>query len=119
MDSRAADAEANAGDRNNLVLAKPNVIINDIRLRGLAVAGSDAAGRKSRHNHAQTARNFRRSLRNAAAGARLIQTEGLDSQSTADLAAALADALEELHRLQRRLDRRIRRDQGRREGLAS
>ena len=42
MDSRAADAEANAGDRNNLVLAKPNVIINDIRLRGLAVAGSDA-----------------------------------------------------------------------------
>ena len=26
----------------NLVLAKPNVIINDIRLRGLAVAGSDA-----------------------------------------------------------------------------
>ena len=63
-----------------LVLAKPNVIINDIRLRGLAVAGSDAAGRKSPHNHSQTARNLRRSLRNAAAGARLIQTDGLDSQ---------------------------------------
>ena len=104
-----ADADANAGDRNYLVLAKPNVIMNDIRLRGLAVAGSDAAGRKSPHNHAQTARNLRRSLRNAAAGARLIQAEGLDSKSAADVAASLADALEELHRLQRSLDRRIRR----------
>jgi hypothetical protein len=28
------DAVANAGDRNYLVLAKPNVIMNDIRLRG-------------------------------------------------------------------------------------
>jgi hypothetical protein len=97
------------------VLAKPNVIMNDIRLRGLAVAGSDAAGRKSPHNHAQTARNLRRSLRNAAAGARLIQVEGLDSKSAADVAACLADALEELHRLQRSLDRRIRRDQARSE----
>ena len=112
-----ADADANAGDRNHLVLAKPNVIMNDIRLRGLAVAGSDAAGRKSPHNHAQTARNLKRSLRNAAAGARLIQAEGLDSKSAADVAASLADALEELHRLQRILDRRIRRDQGVREGL--
>ena len=33
-----AEAEANAGDRSYLVLAKPNVIMNDIRLRGLAVA---------------------------------------------------------------------------------
>ena len=114
-----ADADANAGDRNYLVLAKPNVIMNDIRLRGLGVAGSDAAGRKSPHNHAQTARNLRRSLRNAAAGARLIQAEGLDSQSAADVAASLADALEELHRLQRRLDRRIRRDQGRSEKPAA
>jgi hypothetical protein len=99
--------------RKYLVLAKPNVIINDIRLRGLAPAGSDAARRKSPHNHAQTARNFRRSLRNAAAGARLIQAEGLDSRSAADVAASLADALEELRRLERSLDRRIRRDQGR------
>ena len=30
-----ADADANAGDRSYLVLAKPNVIMNDIRLRGL------------------------------------------------------------------------------------
>jgi hypothetical protein len=111
-----ADGNDNAGDRNHLVLAKPNVIMNDIRLRGLAVIGSEAAGRKSPHNHAQTARNLERSLRNAAAGARLIQAEGLDSKSTADLAASLGDALEELHRLQRSLDRRIRRDQGRREG---
>jgi hypothetical protein len=99
------------GDRTYLVLAKPNVIMNDIRLRGLAVAGSDAAGRKGPDNHAQTARNLRLSLRNAAAGARLIQSEGLDSKSAADLATSLADALEELHRLQRRLNRRIRRDQ--------
>jgi hypothetical protein len=42
-----ADMNANAGDRNYLVLAKPNVIMNDTRLRGLAVAGSRAAGRKS------------------------------------------------------------------------
>jgi hypothetical protein len=76
-----ADAGANAGDRSYLVLAKPNVIMNDIRLRGLEVAGSDAAGRKSPHNHTQTARNLKRSLRNAAAGARLIQAEGLDSKS--------------------------------------
>jgi hypothetical protein len=36
-------ADDDAGVRNYLVLAKPNVIMNDIRLRGLAVAGSDAA----------------------------------------------------------------------------
>jgi Homeodomain-like domain len=106
-----ADADDNAGDRTYLVLAKPNMIMNDIRLRGLAVTGSDAGGRKRPHNHAQTARNLGRSLRNAAAGARLIQAEGLDSKSAADVAASLADALEELHRLQRSLDRRIRRDQ--------
>ena len=52
------EVDADAGDRNYLVLSKPNVIINDIRLRGLAVAGSDAAGRKTVHNHAQTARNY-------------------------------------------------------------
>jgi hypothetical protein len=101
------------------VLAKPNVITNDIRLRGLGVAGSGAAGRKSPANHAQAARNLRRSLRNAAAGARLIEAEGLDSKSAADVAASLADALVELRRLERRLDRRIRRDQGAREGPTS
>jgi hypothetical protein len=41
------NADANAEDRTYLVLGKPNVIMNDIRVRGLAVAGSDAAGRKS------------------------------------------------------------------------
>jgi hypothetical protein len=106
-----ADADADAADRTYLVLAKPNVIMNDIRLRGLAVAGTDAAGRKSPPNHAQTARNLRRSLRNAAAGARLIQADGLDSESAADVAASLADALDELYRLKRSLDRRIGRDQ--------
>jgi hypothetical protein len=34
---RRADADADAGDRNYLVLAKPNVIMNDLRLRGLAL----------------------------------------------------------------------------------
>jgi hypothetical protein len=93
------------------MLAKPNVIMNDIRVRGLAVAGNDTAGRKSTHNHAQTARNLKRSLRNAAAGAaRLIQPEGLDNQSAADIADAHANALIELRRLERRLHRRIRRD---------
>jgi hypothetical protein len=110
-----ADAGDDAGDRNYLVLAKPDVIMNDIRLRGLAVAGRDAAGRKSPDNHAQTARNLRRTLRNAAAGARLVQADGLDSKSAADVVASLADALEELHRLERRLDRRIRRVQRRSE----
>ena len=110
------DGDGSTGDRTYLVLAKPNVIMNDIRLRGLAVAGNDAAGRKSPQNHAQTARNLTRSLRNAAAGARLIQAAGLDSKSTADIAAFLADALDELHRLQRSLDRRIRRKERRREG---
>jgi hypothetical protein len=42
-------------------------------------------------------------------GARLIQIDGLDSKSAADVAASLADALEELHRLKRHVDRRIRR----------
>jgi hypothetical protein len=104
------DGNDDAGDRTYLVLAKPNVIMNDIRLRGLAVAGSDAAGRKNPHNHAQTARNLRRSLRNAAAGARLIQADSMDSKSAVEVAASLADALEELHRPKRSLDRRTRRD---------
>jgi hypothetical protein len=105
-----AEADNDAGDRNYLVLAKPNVIMNDIRLRGLAVSAANSAGRKSPHNHAQTVRNLRHSLRSAAAGARLIQAEGLDSESAEDLAASVGDALNELHRLQRSLDRRIRRD---------
>jgi len=104
-----ADDNENGGDRTYLVLAKPSVIMNEIRLRGLAVAGTDAAGRKDPHNHAQAARNLKRSLRNAAAGARLIQADGLDSESAADVAASLADALEELHRLKRSVDPRIRR----------
>jgi hypothetical protein len=106
-----ADADATAGDRTYLVLAKPNVIMSEIRLRGLSVAGGDAPGRKSPHNHAQTVRNLKRLLRNVAAGARLIQAEGLDSKSAADIAASLTDVLEKLQRLERRLNRRIRRDQ--------
>jgi hypothetical protein len=108
-----ADDDDNAGDRRYLVLARPNVIMNDVRLRGLGVAGRNAAGRKSGHNHAQTARNLRRSLRNASVGGRLIQAEALDNKSAGDLATTLADALTELRRLERRLNRRIRRDQER------
>jgi hypothetical protein len=36
-DLPGADADANAGDHNYLALAKPNVIMNGIRLRRLAV----------------------------------------------------------------------------------
>jgi hypothetical protein len=113
-----ADPDDASGDRSYLVLAKPNVIMNDIRLRGLGVAGSHAAGRKTPHNHAQAVRNLRRSLRNAAGGARLIQADGLDSQSAAELAANLADTLAELHRLERRLNRRMSRDRELRPGIS-
>jgi hypothetical protein len=94
------------------------VIMNDIRLRGLEVAGTDAAGRKTPHNHAQAVRNLRRTLRNAAAGARLIQADGLDNKSAAELAAGLADTLSELHRLERRLNRRVKRDGEHRPGIS-
>jgi hypothetical protein len=40
------------------------------------------------HNHAQTARNLRRSFRSAAADARLIQADGLDRESPPDLATS-------------------------------
>src|SRR4029450_590364 len=42
-----ADPDDDAGGCTYLVLAKPSVIMNHIRLRGLGVAGSAAAGRKS------------------------------------------------------------------------
>jgi predicted DNA-binding transcriptional regulator AlpA len=111
-------ADDASGDRSYLVLARPNVIMNDIRLRGLGVAGTHAAGRKSPHNHAQAVRNFRRALRNAAGGARLIQADGLDNESAAGLAAGLADTLAELHRLERRLNRRVNRDADHRPGMS-
>ena len=76
------------------------------------MAPEDTGTDQRREHHAQTARNLGRSLGNAAAGARLLQAEGLDSKSTVDVAATLADALEELHRLKRSLERRIRREQG-------
>jgi hypothetical protein len=70
--------------------------MNDIRLRGPAVAGNNTGGRQIAHNHARIARNLRRSRRNAAVDARLIQAERLDSQSAAQIANAAADALSEL-----------------------
>jgi hypothetical protein len=42
-----ADGNDNAGDRSYVVLAKPNVIMNDMRPRWLGVSGSDTAGRKT------------------------------------------------------------------------
>ena len=67
------------------------MIINDIRLRGRAVAGSTPAGRKSPHNHAQTVRNLGRSLPERP---RCPANPGglLDSKSAVDVAASLADA---------------------------
>jgi hypothetical protein len=105
-----AEADADVGDRSYLVLAKPNVIMNDIRLRGLGVAGSAVAGRKSPTTTPRPLGTLDAPSGDAAAGARLIQVEGLDSKSAADIAASLVDALDELHRLQRRPHRRIRRD---------
>jgi hypothetical protein len=93
-------------------VSPPSAVPACCTLRGLAVARSEVAGRKSPHNHAQTAHNLRRSLRNAAAGARPIEVDGLDSQSAAEVAVSLVDALDELHWLRRRIDRRIRRDHG-------
>ena len=58
-----AEADADVGDRSYLVLAKPNVIMNATRLLGLGVPGSDATGRKSPHNHTQTARNAPSAMR--------------------------------------------------------
>jgi hypothetical protein len=52
-----SNADSTTGDRSYLVLAKPNVIMNDKRLRGLAVSATEAAGRKIPPNHAQTVRN--------------------------------------------------------------
>jgi hypothetical protein len=105
-----ADPDDASGDRSYLALAKPNVIMNDIRLQRLGVAGTHAAGRKTPHNHAQAVRNLKRTLRNAAAGARLIKADGLDNKSAAQLAADLAETLTELHRLERRLNQRVKRD---------
>jgi hypothetical protein len=113
-----ADPDDASGERGYLVLAKPNVITNDIRLRGLGVAGTHAAGRKTPHNHAQAVRNLRRTLRNAAGAARLIQSDGLGNKSAAELAAGLADTLAELHRLERRLKRRFKRDAEHRPGIS-
>ena len=68
------DADANAGDRN---LSGAGEAECDHERHPAPRAGGCGkyAGRKSPHNHAQTARNLRRSLRSAAAGARLIQPE--------------------------------------------
>ena len=114
METRTAGSASGLGKRTGSNPDTAPQVDSTIRLQGLAVAGGRASGRKSPHNHAQTARNLRRSLRNATVGARLIQVEGLDSKSAAEVAASLADALEELHRLKRSLDRRIGRNQERR-----
>ena len=42
------DTDAKAGDRNYLVLTKPNLIMNDIRLRGLAVGEVTLPGGRAR-----------------------------------------------------------------------
>ena len=104
-----ADGNDIAGDRNYLVLAKPNVIMNASDSEGWRLpAVRSPVGRAPTTTPGPL--NLRRSLRNAAAGARLIQVDGLDSESAAEVSASLADALGELHRLKRSLDRRIQRD---------
>jgi hypothetical protein len=106
-----ADGDGDVGDRNYLVLAKPNVIMNDTRLRGLAVAGSDVPV-----GSAPTTTPRRSGTSNGPFEMQplvpSIQVDRLESKSAADVAASLADAIEELHRLERHLDRRLRRDRG-------
>jgi hypothetical protein len=77
---RSADANNTAGDRNYLGLAKPKVIMNDIRLRAPAVADNNTFDRESVHNHAQTARTLSAPYERGSR-ARLVQAEGLDSQA--------------------------------------
>jgi hypothetical protein len=55
-----ADADASAGDRTYLVLAKPNVIMKDIRFRGFAVAATDAASRKPPDNYSDCPKTLKR-----------------------------------------------------------
>ena len=43
---RSADADNTAGDRNYLGYLKPKLIMNDIRLRGLTVAGNNTTDRE-------------------------------------------------------------------------
>ena len=78
-----ADADDDARHRNYLVLTKPNVILNDIGLRALAVAGKQRRRSQEHDNHEQIARNLRRSPRSP-----LIQTEGWDRQPAACVANA-------------------------------
>ena len=112
METRTAGSASGLGKRTWSNPDTAPQVDSTIRLRGLGVAGRHAAGRNTPHNHAQAVRNLSRTLRNAAAGARLIQAEGLDSTSAAELAAGLADTLAALHRLERRLNRRLNRDVG-------
>jgi hypothetical protein len=93
-----------------LGLAKPKVIMNDIRLRAPAVADNNTFDRESVHNHAQTARTLSAPYERGSR-ARLVQAEGLDSQAACR--ESVADALIELRQLERRLDRRMRRDHAR------
>ena len=67
---------------------------------------------KCPRDHAQTARNFRRSLRNAAAGALQFETGGGQQIRSTVVAASLTDALKELHQLQRRLGQHLRHYRG-------
>jgi hypothetical protein len=53
---RGADADDDAGDRSYLMLAKPDMIMNDTRLSRLAVAGIDAAGKSPQYSPRQHSR---------------------------------------------------------------
>ena len=73
------------------------------------VADSDAAGRKSPHNNAQTVRNPQRAQK-CGRGCPAHQRRGVGRQIGCRRIGSLADAFIELRRLELRLDRRIRRD---------
>ena len=73
--------------------------MNDIRLGALAVAGVTLPAGSAPTPRPDRSQPQNAPLRNAAASARLIQPEGLDRKSAPEVAASVADALAERHRL--------------------
>jgi hypothetical protein len=61
VETRTAGSASGLGKRTRSNPDSAPQADSTIRVRGLAVAGTNAAGRKSSPNHAQTVRNLKRS----------------------------------------------------------
>jgi hypothetical protein len=77
VETRTAGSASGLGKRTGSNPDTAPQVDSTLRLRGLAVAGNDAGGRKGQHNHAQTVRSLKRSLQNAATVLRLDATDQL------------------------------------------